>query len=119
MRVLTKRFDTYRIGKYEKENKLSIMQLLDIGNIEINKIALLIYLGNSDMNNIEQAYKRLDDYLASDENNSILTAYFDLLTEFDKDFKIFKGTGHDVEEIKGKFKEQVEKNINTLDDTGE
>ena len=46
MRVLTTKFSTYRLGKYEKATGKGVMDLLDIGNLEVSKIAEIIKLGN-------------------------------------------------------------------------
>ena len=63
----------------------------------------------------EEAYQRLDEYLSSDEEHSVVSAFFDLIDEMDKDLKIMKSCGLSVDEIKKQFKEEVEKSI---DNTG-
>jgi aspartate/methionine/tyrosine aminotransferase len=83
MRKLTKYFGTYSIAKYEKATGKGVMDLLDIGNFEVNKLANIIMLGNKDFKSEEEAYDRLDEYLKSDEDNSLITAYFDLIDEVD------------------------------------
>lgn len=111
MRQLTKRFSTYKLGKFEKATGKGVMDLLDIGNLEVNKIAQIIKLGN-DTDEDEEAYKILDDYLASDEEHSIISAFFDLIDELDKDLKIMKSCGLNVSDIKEQFKAEVEKKVN-------
>ena len=108
MRYLTTKFSTYRLGKYEKNTGKGVMDLLDIGNLELNKIANIIYLGNPQMNDIEEAYARLDEYLSADEDNSIINAFFDLVDELDKDLKILKACGMKASDIKEQFKMEIE-----------
>jgi hypothetical protein len=88
------------------------MDLLDIGNIEVSKIAQIIELGNPQMKSEDEAYQRLDEYLSSDEEHSIISAFFDLLDELDKDLKIMKSCGVNVQDIKEQFKTEVEKGVN-------
>ena len=111
MRVLTTKFSTYKLGKYEKATGKGVMDLLDIGNIEVSKLAEIIKLGNTfpkGCNEDEEAYKKLDDYLAMDENNSIISAFFDLIDDLDKDLKIMKSCGLKVEDIKSQFTNEIE-----------
>ena len=115
MRSLTTKFGTYKIGQYEKKTGKSVMDLLDVGNLEVNKIANIIMLGNPQMKEEEEAYQRIDEYLSSDEEHSVVSAFFDLIDEMDKDLKIMKSCGLSVDEIKKQFKEEVEKSI---DNTG-
>lgn len=103
MRKLTKRFGSYALGKYEKATGKSVMDLLDVGNFEITRIANLIKLGNSDFKTEEEAYARLDEYLASDEDNSLISAYFDLIDELDRDVKVLKSCGISIAELKAQF----------------
>lgn len=114
MRVLTKRFFTSRIARYEKQTGKGVMDLLDIGNMEVNKIANIVKLGNTfgpGVDEDEEAYKILDDYLAADPDNSIITAFFDLIDEMDKDLKILKSCGLSVEDIKKEFMEKTKQGI--------
>lgn len=104
MRKLTKYFGTYSIAKYEKATGKGVMDLLDIGNFEVNKLANIIMLGNKDFKTEEEAYDRLDEYLKSDEDNSLITAYFDLIDELDKDIKLMKSCGIKIDELKAEFK---------------
>lgn len=115
MRMLTTKFGTYKLGKYEKATGKGVMDLLDIGNLEVSKIAEIIKLGNTfgpGVNEEEEAYKRLDDYLSSDEEHSIISAFFDLIDELDRDLKIMKSCGLRVSDIKAQFKAEVENKVN-------
>ena len=91
------------------------MDLLDIGNVEVNKIAEIIKLGNTfpkGCDEDEEAYKKLDDYLAADEEHSVISAFFDLIDDLDKDLKIMKSCGLSVQDIKDQFKEEVSNKVN-------
>ena len=59
----------------------------------------------------EESYKKLDEYLADDPNNSIITAFFDLIDELDTDLKILKSCGLSVEDIKKEFMEKAKQGI--------
>ena len=119
-RKLTTRFFTSKIARYEKQTGKGVMDLLDIGNMEVNKIANIIRLGNTfpkfdnegnETDEYEEAYKKLDEYLAADPNNSIITAFFDLIDELDTDLKILKSCGLSVEDIKKEFMEKAKQGI--------
>lgn len=119
-RKLTTRFFTSKIARYEKQTGKGVMDLLDIGNMEVNKIARIIILGNTfpkfdnegnETDEYEEAYKKLDEYLAADPNNSIITAFFDLIDELDTDLKILKSCGLSVEDIKKEFMEKAKQGI--------
>ena len=119
-RKLTTRFFTSKIARYEKQTGKGVMDLLDIGDMEVNKIANIIRLGNTfpkvdsegkEIDEYEEAYKKLDEYLAADPNNSIITAFFDLIDELDTDLKILKSCGLSVEDIKKEFMEKAKQGI--------
>ena len=119
-RQLTTRFFTSKIARYEKQTGKGVMDLLDIGNMEVNKIANIIRLGNTfpkfdnegnAIDEYEEAYKKLDEYLAADPNNSIITAFLDLIDELDTDLKILKSCGLSVEDIKKEFMEKAKQGI--------
>lgn len=107
MRKLTKRFTSYNIAKYEKSTGKSIMDVVDIGNFEVNRIISIIKLGNPDFKSDEDAARALDDYLAGDDDHSLITAFFDLLSELDADIKVFKSSGVDVRQLYNDFIEQT------------
>ena len=114
-RKLTTRFFTSKIARYEKQTGKGVMDLLDIGNIEVSKLAEIIKLGNTFTNGCdeyEEAYKKLDEYLAMDEDNSLISAFFDLIDELDRDLKILRSCGLKVSDIKKQFKAEVEKKVN-------
>lgn len=107
MRSLTSKFGTYRLGKYEKKTGKSIMDIINIDNFEINKIVELIKLGSPEINmeDDEKAYDKLDKYLETSDENSLITAYIDLLNDINTDLKLFMGI--DMNELKAKLKNEV------------
>ena len=107
MRKLTKRFTSYNIEKTEKSTGKSIMNVGYIGNFEVNRIISIIKLGNPDFKADEDAARALDDYLAGDDDHSLITAFFDLLSELDADIKVFKSSGVDVRQLYDDFIEQT------------
>lgn len=111
MRKLTKRFTQYNIAKYEKATGKSIMDVVDIGNFEVNRIISIIKLGNPDFKSDEDAARALDDYLAGDDDHSLITAFFDLLSELDADIKVFKSSGVDVKQLYSDFIEQTHSKV--------
>lgn len=118
MSMLAKKFGTYKIGQYEKRTGKGVMDLLDIGNLEVSKIAEIIKLGNDFPKGTdadEMAYEKLDNYLEASEDNSVITAFFDLIEDLDRDLKIMRSCGLKVSDIKKQFKEEIEKKIS---DTG-
>lgn len=120
-RKLTTRFMSYTIGQYEKANKCSILDALEIGNFEVNKLVQLIRLGNHGMTE-EDAYAKLDEYLYSDEENSLITAYLDLIEEMDKDIKVLKTCGISVADLKNNLLSKISertKNISDADSLSE
>ena len=109
MRKLTKYFGTYSLAKYEKATGKGVMDLLDIGNFEVNKIANIIMLGNKDFKSEEEAYEALDNYLRAEDDNSLITAYFDLIDELDRDIKLMKSCGIRVDDLKAEFRGMADK----------
>lgn len=109
-RKLTKRFFSYNLGKWEKKTGKAALDLLDVGNLEINKIAEIIMLGNVTTKDSEQdmvnAYEILDNYLMDDEN-SIIDAYMDCIDELDRDLKILKACGMSMEDIRAQFDDAI------------
>lgn len=109
---LTRKFFSYPLGQYEKNTGKSILDLMDIGNLEVSKLIIIIMLGNMNIKE-EEAYKLLDEYLAEDEEHSDLTAFLDLISDLDIDRKILKSCGIKAEDLKKQFKDEVEKALNS------
>ena len=109
-RVLTSRFGSYRIGQYEKKTGKSILDLISMGNFEVNKLALLVKLGSPEisMDDDEKAYEKIDNYLQASENNSLITAFIDVINELNIDMKILGNVKLDS------FKEKLNNKVNEL-----
>ena len=109
-RVLTSRFGSYRIGQYEKKTGKSILDLISMGNFEVNKLALLVKLGSPEisMDDDEKAYEKIDNYLQASENNSLITAFIDVINELNMDMKILGNVKLDS------FKEKLNNKVNEL-----
>lgn len=112
MRILTTRFFSYVIAKYERKYNKEFMDFLDIGNLSMAKILLLIQMGNNDCSE-EDAGKKADNFLA-DENNSVIDLYLQLMTELNADTHILKGTGITIEGLKESFYGKINDSANNI-----
>jgi hypothetical protein len=114
-RKLTKFFGSYKLAKYQKDNKLSMLELIDFDDMDINTLIRLIKLGHPDRVTDngrfsltdEEACDILDKYIQDNEENNYITAYIDILDELDRDIHLFKGFGVNVEKIKQDLKAKV------------
>ena len=109
-RVLTSRFGSYRIGQYEKKTGKSILDLVTMSNFEVNRLALLVKLGSPEisMDDDKKAYEKIDNYLQASENNSLITAFIDVINELNMDMKILGNVKLDS------FKEKLNNKVNEL-----
>lgn len=115
-RKLTKKFKSYRLDAYAKETGRDLMDLMDIGNFELGKIADFVGLGNEETLTREQVFDIIDDYLSSSDEHSIISLYFDLLKEYDYDIKLLKHSGVDIDELKNELMNTVKVRGNKLKD---
>ena len=111
MRYFTKRFTSYALALYEKKTGKEPMDIIDVGNLSVEKMATAIRVGNGTKNgdfamSEEDACALIDNYL-SDENNSIIDVYLQIMEEYDKDLKLFKGTGVTIDSIRHDLYKQV------------
>ena len=109
-RLLTSRFGSYRIGQYEKKTGKSILDLVTMGNFEVNRLALLVKLGSPEisMDDDEKAYEKIDNYLQASEDNSLITAFIDVINELNMDMKILGKVKFDS------FKDKLNSKVNEL-----
>lgn len=114
MRLLTKRFSSYRVAQFEKKYNKDFLDFIDIGNLSFSKIIILIQMGNEKGTTEEQASDKLDNYLA-DENHSIVDAYLQVLDELNRDTKILKGTGLTIDKLRKDIYEKVEEKTTKVD----
>lgn len=105
MRYLTMKFTAFNIAKAEKQYGKELLDFINIGNLSVEKILILIIIGNN-MCTEEDAGKKLDNYL-SDENNSLIDAYLQLLKELDYDTKILKRSGIKLSDIEASLNKQL------------
>lgn len=108
MRLLTTKFGSYDVAQYEKKIGGSVMELLDVGNLELNKIAQIVKLGNHGFDD-EQTYNRIDEYLASDPEHSVMSLFFDAIKEMDMDLRILKACGTSIDELKKELESEASK----------
>jgi len=119
MRYFTKRFGSYAIALYEKKFGKEPMDLIDVGNLSVEKMITAIRVGNGTKGNDfsmseEEAAALIDNFLA-DENNSIIDVYLQIMDEYDRDLKIFKGTGVSIDSIRADLYSKVEDKTKTGD----
>ena len=105
MRYLTMKFTAFNIAKAEKQYGKELLDFINIGNLSVEKILILIIIGNN-MCTEEEAGNKLDNYL-SDENNSLIDAYLQLLKELDYDTKILKRSGIKLSDIEASLNKQL------------
>lgn len=105
MRYLTMKFTAFNIAKAEKQYGKELLDFINIGNLSVEKILILIIIGNN-MCTEEEAGNKLDNFL-SDENNSLIDAYLQLLKELDYDTKILKRSGIKLSDIEASLNEQL------------
>lgn len=112
--LLTKKFGTFRLAKHEKATGEGIMDLMNVGKFEITRLATLIKIGNPEIpwDNEEMAYEILDKYLEYSDDNTILTAYFDILDGINRDLKMLKGM--DFKSLKKKLLDDTEELANKI-----
>lgn len=107
---LTTKFHMYVLGQTEKRLGKSVMDFIDVGNLEVNKIIFLIQLGNSsDPKNLleeELAAQKLETYLEK-EGNNLITAFIDLLGDFDIATGVISATGQSPAKLKAELLEQL------------
>lgn len=119
MRYFTKKFTSYAIAIYEKKFKKEPMDLIDVGNLSIEKMITAIRVGNGVKGgdfilSEEEAAEKIDNFL-EDENNSIIDVYLQIMEEYDRDLKIFKGTGVTIDSIRKDLYNKVEDKTKTAD----
>jgi len=115
-RKLTRRYFTYEVQKWEVANEgKSVVDLMDVGRLSVDKMLKLIVLGNSTSKNkmpMEEAGELLDTFLKESEDNSLIEAYFTLLEELDMDLKLLKASGISIKELRESFKQELTKQVN-------
>lgn len=98
MRKLTKFFGSYSLDQHKAKTGRGLLEVVDVGDLNINYIIDLIMLGNKGMKR-EEACDKLDTYVAASEDNSYVSAYFELLKEYDMDTKLLRASGIKVQDL--------------------
>lgn len=129
-RELTSKFTQYKLDQWESSMRksgedITVLELTGIGELiqaiaggtaagalgidprivrilSTNRMVTLIMLGNASYDR-EKAIAKLESYLEG-EDNSILSAWLDLIIELDMDLKLFKSFGLDVKSVKSMFR---------------
>lgn len=117
MRLLTTKFTSYNIAKAERKYKKELVNMLDVGNLSVEKMLMLISIGNNNCEE-EKAAEKLDNYL-SDENNSIIDAYIQILEEIDIDLKILSRSGMKISAIREQLNKTIKSNASKIEDEDE
>lgn len=108
-RRLTRKFFSSVVSKWERQNNKGVLEIIDIDNFKIHRIAEIIALGNATKDyrdEMDNAYLIIDDYL--EDGGDLIELYLDLLDEFDRQFKIFRKAGVSVDDIR----KEIEKELN-------
>ena len=129
-RELTSKFTQYKLDQWESSMRksgedITVLELTGIGELiqaiaggtaagalgidpkivrilSTNRMITLIMLGNASYDR-EKATAKLESYLEV-EDNSILSAWLDLIIELDMDLKLFRSFGLDVKSVKSMFR---------------
>lgn len=115
VRKLTKRFGAYTISQWEKKTGKTILGALDIGELEINKIAALVSLGNANMPE-EEACDLIDRFMIETGETNLLDLYLQVIEELDADWKVLKMANMSVDQLRKSFaesKSMIENNEET------
>ena len=117
MRLLTTKFTSFNIAKAERKYKKELVNMLDVGNLSVEKMLMLISIGNNNCEE-EKAAEKLDNYL-SDENNSIIDAYIQILEEIDMDLKLLSRSGMKISTIREQLNKTIKSNASKIEDEDE
>lgn len=116
MRVLTTKFFARPISKWERENDKGVLDLLDVGKLELNKMAQVIKLGSikgkneTEEDHWDRAYEKIDNFLTQ-ENKGLIDLFLQILREYDMDFKILKTTGMNIDQLEEELKGEMTKSL--------
>lgn len=120
-RLLTKRFFSYTVGKWEKKNNKGVIDLLDVGKLELNKMAEVITLGltrgknESDEDITQRAYDAIDNFL-DNEDKGIIDLFLQIIREYDMDFKILKAAGMSIDQLEEDLKSGLNESVSKTKD---
>lgn len=103
-------YGAYTISQCEKKFGKSIMDFIDIGNLEINKMIILVQMGFGWANggfklSEEDAADELDQLIGE---QGIVGAYLAILERIDKCIHLFKGTGVTIDDLREQLSKGIE-----------
>ena len=103
-------YGAYTISQCEKKFGKSIMDFIDIGNLEINKMIVLVQMGFGWANggfklSEEDAADELDQLIGE---QGIVGAYLAILERIDKCIHLFKGTGVTIDDLREQLSKGIE-----------
>lgn len=106
-------YGAYTISQCEKKFGKSIIELIDIGNMEVSKMIPLIQAGFGWANggfkmNEEDAAVELDQLISE---HGMVGAYLCILERIDRNMHIFKGTGITVDDLREQLFKDVENKV--------
>lgn len=89
-----------------KDNGGLASLVMETNPFDLEKIAELVALGNGNCS-IEEAVDIIENYLDEKEDNSMISAFFDVLEAYDKKLKLFKAFGMTVDDFKKQIEEKM------------
>lgn len=106
-------YGAYTISQCEKKFGKSIMDFIDIGNMEINKMITLVQMGFGWSNggfkmSEEDAADELDQLISE---QGIVGAYIAILERIDRSLHLFKGTGTSIDDLRKQLTKDVENKV--------
>lgn len=106
-------YGAYTISQCEKKFGKSIMDFIDIGNLEINKMIILVQMGFGWANggfkmSEEDAADELDQLISE---HGIIGAYLIILERIDRNLHIFKGTGVTIDDLRKQLSKDLENKV--------
>lgn len=106
-------YGAYTISQCEKKFGKSIMDFIDIGNMEINKMITLVQMGFGWANggfklSEEDAADELDQLISE---QGIVGAYISILERIDRSLHLFKGTGTSIDDLRKQLTKDVENKV--------
>lgn len=112
---MVEQFTTQRVSQVEAKYNIGVLDV--INKVSVINVKYLICMGNvfpKGANELDEAQKILDDYIASDKRHSLLTAYAQLGRKITKDLRImnsavkgFKDMEKEILETEAEAAEQL------------
>lgn len=108
VRKLTTGLCPYRWGKFEKRTNIGALNVLDyLLEFKISNVAEVLYTQNGQINNEEEAYKKIGEYLSID-GNTVMSLVYDLLEEMDPEMGVLSSFGMTVDYLRNQTNAKIE-----------